>query len=369
MKNEDFDVALIDADSLIYTTAWFCPNKHIARRTFRTHIERIIEDLEAKDIYVFVKGKGNFRTDIDINYKAHRSKTSDPEMQERVALLTEWAQGEFITSDGAEADDYCFIYANKALEEGLKPVVCHIDKDLNMIPGFHYNYKTKDTYITTLEDSFLAMHLQLLTGDAADNIQGLWGIGPGRAKIILDNKKMSDLKDKVLTYWRDSYERPKAQYKDKYKGRDWEEDFYRAANLLILRDKHEELRELTPEEIRAKMTWDYPEDDMYAQGRTENVAVIENGVSWNAPRRVAGAIIGEELTRSISDCQMATGAAEMDENTLVQKITTDLSTVSPSSLQEKDILAKRVFTNIEEQKESGKATGKRTRAARKKSTG
>ena len=113
-------------------------------------------------------------------------------------------------------------------ELGREGIVAHIDKDINMIPGMHYNWELKrlgklirpaTIYEVTEEEALYNFYYQLLVGDATDNIKGVRGLGPvGASKFlsqyvdeptryreILDLfscKEELDLNAKVLWIWR-----------------------------------------------------------------------------------------------------------------------------------------------------------------------
>ena len=88
-----------------------------------------------------------------------------------------------------EADDALGIYQAK---NGLLPpdecetIICSRDKDLRMIPGWHFGWKMGNQkqfgpeYISELEGLKL-FYIQMLIGDPVDNIPGLYRIGPKSA--------------------------------------------------------------------------------------------------------------------------------------------------------------------------------------------
>ena len=61
----------------------------------------------------------------------------------------------------------------------------HIDKDLNQFRGWHYNYRKQQKYYVSEFEGLVSFYTQILTGDRIDNIIGLKGIGPVKAKKIL----------------------------------------------------------------------------------------------------------------------------------------------------------------------------------------
>ena len=90
---------------------------------------------------------------------------------------------------GQEADDALGIYQAK---NGLLPpdecetIICSRDKDLRMIPGWHFGWNMGNQkqfgpeYISELEGLKL-FYIQMLIGDPVDNIPGLYGVGPKSA--------------------------------------------------------------------------------------------------------------------------------------------------------------------------------------------
>jgi 5'-3' exonuclease len=78
-----------------------------------------------------------------------------------------------------EADDYLGINQHES------SIICSIDKDLLQVPGKHYNIVKKEFYEIDEETGFRNFYTQLLTGDTSDNIKGIAGIGPVKAKKAL----------------------------------------------------------------------------------------------------------------------------------------------------------------------------------------
>jgi hypothetical protein len=61
-------------------------------------------------------------------------------------------------------------------------IICTIDKDLEMVPGWHYKWgkgNTEETppFFVTQVEGLRFFYKQLLTGDMTDNILGLYGVG------------------------------------------------------------------------------------------------------------------------------------------------------------------------------------------------
>jgi len=87
-----------------------------------------------------------------------------------------------IVSEGEEADDLIAIEATRC---GPNTVVASIDKDMLQIPCWHFNFNRKEWTQVSEWQGDLFFYTQILTGDAADNIKGLMGIGPKKAEKLL----------------------------------------------------------------------------------------------------------------------------------------------------------------------------------------
>lgn len=122
---------------------------------------------------------------------------------------------------GIEADDAL------GIDQTDDTIICSIDKDLLQIPGHHYNFVKKEfTFIDELMGWF-NFYKQVLVGDRADNIPGLYRVGEVRATTWL-----ARCKDKE-----EMYKMCLNAYKE-FSGRDDYEDFmHEVCNLIyILRE-------------------------------------------------------------------------------------------------------------------------------------
>ncbi len=253
------DTLIIDADSMLYRICWKQKSHALARDAMDDYIMNVVNATNAANTYVFVKGKNNFRHNIAIDYKATRVNALEPEMKERIDKLYEYCHEMYVPSDMAEADDYCSIYHNQAIEGGHTSVVAHVDKDLNMIPGMHYNYVKKQHYFVSASEAHTFLMAQLMTGDAADNIQGLRGIGPQKSKKYLEGLSNEDMLEKVLEVWQ------------KEQGDVWKGNFVKCANLIYIRPREELLRELSFEELCEEFKWEGPGPTFYPISSSLNV--------------------------------------------------------------------------------------------------
>ena len=103
-------------------------------------LKRIKDRTGARVIKVYLSGKGNFRNDIATikPYKGNRSSVKPFHYNNiRDYLVNRW-NAEVV--DGIEADDALGINQSK------DSCICTIDKDLDMVPGYHYNFQKDRLY-------------------------------------------------------------------------------------------------------------------------------------------------------------------------------------------------------------------------------
>lgn len=181
--------ALIDADILNYRIG-FATNTEsgdVAIRTMAGYLEDILLfDLpEVQTWELHLTGWNNFRNKVatTLPYKGNR-KSEKPVHYKllREYLVDSWGA---TVSDGIEADDTLAI---RATELGEDSVIVTLDKDLDQVVGWHYNFVKKIKYYIKKDEGLLNFYKQFLTGDKVDNIVGVRGIGPAKADSILRNK-------------------------------------------------------------------------------------------------------------------------------------------------------------------------------------
>lgn len=185
-------IALLDSDIYAYRAAAACENEEElqAKRSVDSLIINTLMCGVDKCGYVdqwrlFLTGKGNFRNDIAITapYKGNRADKVKPKHLAalRDHLMQEWKAD---MSAGQEADDSIAIEATTLGDNG---VVVSLDKDLDQVAGWHYNFVKKEAYYISEAEGLLRLYIQILTGDTADNIIGLRNIGNVRARKMLED--------------------------------------------------------------------------------------------------------------------------------------------------------------------------------------
>ena len=65
-------------------------------------------------------------------------------------------------------------------------VICSQDKDFLTVRGWMFNFVTGSWNYSTEEDALRYFYAQTLIGDAADNVKGLYRIGPKKAEKIIE---------------------------------------------------------------------------------------------------------------------------------------------------------------------------------------
>jgi len=238
-----YDYCIVDADSLIYNVAYTDKSPAVCQNRFDNSINSIIKNCDSPNSIVYIKGDENFRVSYEATYKSNRKDNLDPDVKERVKALYEHAKSYCVESDGGEADDYVTAMAKECRDKGVTYVIAHIDKDLNCIPGWHYNFRTGSFTNLYPEEAYLFMMQQMITGDATDGIKGIYGMGPVKAGKYLENVAPAEMLRKVFALW------------ESKKGRTWKEEFTVCSNLIYLRDDLEDIRPLTFEEMEQRLTW------------------------------------------------------------------------------------------------------------------
>ena len=161
----------IDGDIIVYAVGFASNDDPVqyALRSTRTAVENIMHTLTADAVDVHLTyGPDNYRFDIDPNYKGNRSDAPKPV---HIQAIREYLVEELgaIMNYGQEADDAMGIAAT---QHGHG--IATLDKDLDGVPGVHYNWKKRSVYWVNPEAADQFFYKQMLTGDATDNIQGLF---------------------------------------------------------------------------------------------------------------------------------------------------------------------------------------------------
>lgn len=214
---------LFDADSLVYSSCYGTENLEEAIDKFEATYNSVltiiadyanfelIDDLKVI-VYHGATG-GNFRKDINPEYKANRKGKEKPPNYYELSAYVDF-EYHAIGAVGEEVDDLIardFVYHNLI---GEKVCIVSIDKDYLQIPNaLIYNYgwdNKKEDYkgfiFVSEEDARKNFWTQMITGDAADNVNYLKGKGKVYARKHLEGAT-SDFSyiRRVYTLFKETY--------------------------------------------------------------------------------------------------------------------------------------------------------------------
>lgn len=237
-------VALIDGDELVYKIGHLCQDsfrllKHPTRGVFqfgskqdavewlendkdeaweldtlvvphpahhvKYHLDRIVAFIKDRTkcldqiIFLTSDDEENFRYKVGtiLPYKGNRETDHRPYYWNYVRdLIMEKYKGKMETN--CEADDgmskaaYRILGTNSNSGSNLGYCIVSQDKDLNMVPGDHFNIPKNKLYSVTPDEGIKFFYKQLLAGDATDHIYGIYRIGMTTAHKMIENLKTTD---------------------------------------------------------------------------------------------------------------------------------------------------------------------------------
>lgn len=175
--------SLIDADILVYRIGFTTQEEGFGIAAWRMSnlIEQILDATKATSFQCYLtqsKDDTAFRRKIYPEYKMNRKAPRPVHYDElREFLMKDWS-AKMVSC--IEADDAIGIDSNRD-----DCVIVSIDKDLLQLPGLHYNFVKQEFKTVTKEEGIRFFYQQCLTGDTADNVKGIAGIGPKKAEKIL----------------------------------------------------------------------------------------------------------------------------------------------------------------------------------------
>lgn len=224
-KKELNDVLKADG---VDDTCCVCRNEPESWESTRDSVVSYTEGIISKydcDFQGHISGKSNFRYDIAtiLPYKGNRVSVSKPFHYDAIRQFLVDAYDAKM-SEGIEADDA--IGLSHIVDEDI---ISTQDKDLNCIPGLHYNWVKDEEFYVSIVDANRNFFCQMLTGDSTDNILGLYGVG-SKSKLLSDIKSLD--KEEEM------FELVKQQYVNRF-GNHWGMFFKENANLLWIKQRRE----------------------------------------------------------------------------------------------------------------------------------
>ena len=199
-------LAIVDADVFVHWAARASDDADEAVEMAEELIDSALESTFSDSHKFAVKGKGNFRKEVSEDYKAHRPDLDD-DLRTKLNAVHKLLIKKYnaVPANDMEADDLVRIWAEEAIKAKEDFVIIAEDKDLKCIPGIFYNPKKNFMEYINEGEADLLYHCQLLTGDSADNIKGLYRVGPKTARKWLVDVPMSQRMDKVKEIWAEKH--------------------------------------------------------------------------------------------------------------------------------------------------------------------
>lgn len=168
-----FSKVIIDGDQMIYSCGFASEGEPLSHtlRLLKNKMEQILSDCGTDHYELYIEGQGNFREEIDWDYKGTRLTRKPASFQDcKEYLRNTWKAKEV---EGMETDDAVSIRLWQSFNSADDMVLSSPDKDLKNTPGWHYNPNTRETYYVTPEQASRHFWFQMLMGDRVDNIKGL----------------------------------------------------------------------------------------------------------------------------------------------------------------------------------------------------
>lgn len=174
-----------------------CEPEENALFNARSMIATVKERMQADEVIVYLSGPTNFRLGLAKiqPYKGNRDPDHKPVHAPAIKAMLR-REYNVVTSDGQEADDdIATAHYSLWLRDPYSTVIATIDKDLDMVPGLHYNFAKDEQYNIEPDVGIRKFYEQLLKGDTTDNIRGIPGIGSAKA-----TKALADCNDELAMY-------------------------------------------------------------------------------------------------------------------------------------------------------------------------
>lgn len=198
--------------------------------------------------------KPNFRNEVAKTrpYKGNR-KNPKPYHFDNLTHMMLWNYSTVLSENGLEADDEICIDNTILRKEGCEPIICSRDKDLRIAEGEHYSWECGEKQKAlgpTLTDrlgffikeegqpnakgkvktkiigyGLKFFYLQLLMGDAVDNIPGLPGWGEVKAyNLLKDIQSEKELFETVSDLYMSTLTKERNPRNDPFEGQPLQPD-------------------------------------------------------------------------------------------------------------------------------------------------
>ena len=177
---------VIDGDIICYSVGFASERKdkqgnvtaepvEYALSSVKRMLRHILEGSKCISYTVYLTGGNNFRDDIaTITKYKDRESRKPTHYQAIVDYLVH--HHDAIVVHGEEADDAMAMDCAR-----FGHTIATLDKDLNNVEGWHYNWRHKQLYYVDGDEAMHNFYCQLLTGDSTDSIPGLYRMTGSKA--------------------------------------------------------------------------------------------------------------------------------------------------------------------------------------------
>jgi hypothetical protein len=202
-------------------------------------LQRICDTCASDKYRVFLSGDRNFRKQLYPDYKANRLHLPRPAYLDslRELLVREWG-AEVV--EGYEADD------GIGMAHSEHTIVVSNDKDFLQLEGVIFDPVKSNFYTVSEDEAAYSFYLQMLKGDASDNVSGVAGIGEVRGRRILDGCLPSEMHSRVYAL----YDDPKRFFLN-----------FRLLRILRTREEYEEIMAELNENTVSESKGETPTED------------------------------------------------------------------------------------------------------------
>lgn len=163
--------------------------------SLKLQLNYILERIKAHDYKIYLSKRPCFREDVAKTrpYKGNRPDRKPYHYDNITKYLIDYCGAEEV--EFLEADDALAIHQSEALCQGHtdETIICTIDKDLDQVPGHHFDFVKDKKYYVTSDEANLNLYIQVLTGDSTDNIVGIPKVGPVGAMAVLGHTDYAEV--------------------------------------------------------------------------------------------------------------------------------------------------------------------------------
>lgn len=197
--NEHADRMGVDRSEILY-----CPEPEArpdVLKTLNKYVDELLEPFSMYKTEFWLSSNGNFRNMVGTikEYKGNRKDKAKPFHHQylRDCLLRYYEAR--LSRPQLEVDDEI---ADAHRVNGATCIVS-IDKDFLQLEGMHYHMVDKECSYVSREEALRNFYAQVLVGDTADNIPGIFGIGEKHVSV----KKLQgmSMEKEMFNHVRDIY--------------------------------------------------------------------------------------------------------------------------------------------------------------------